>query len=177
MAEQGAHNQQIVDRYFKLVREIRAGKQSAVRELTSLWDADGVLEFVGAPPVTATFKGKAAIHTLYNNRVKAVGMPVELESKKGREEVALSTVESHVENTRVIDDDRVVAGWATTVGTKDGRGFQVSGSHAFTFLKGKISNLKIVVSPKHDEAPNLTAQALAINDIGRLALAAWLIVA
>jgi len=175
--QKGSNYQHITNQYFTLVKDIRAGKETAVQELTALWDSDGVLEFVGAPPISGTFKGKAAIQTLYSNRVKAVGMPMKLESKGVQEEAALGTVDSHVHTTRMMDENRVVAGWTTTVGTRDGRGFQVAGSHAFTFRNGKISSLKVVVSPKHEEAPNLKATDLAVNDIGRLALAAWLIVA
>ena len=179
MAEQKANTQheKIVEQYFKLIRDLRAGRQSAVEELTALWDPDGVFEFAGAPPVTGTFKGKVAIQTLYNNRVKAVGMPLRLEAKAAHQEAALGTVDTEVHKTRVMDENRVVAGWTTTIGTKDGLGFQVAGSHAFTFRDGKISSLKVVISPKHEEALNLKAGALTVNDIGRLALAAWPVVA
>jgi ketosteroid isomerase-like protein len=175
--EQGVDHERIVERYFDLVRELRAGKEPAVEELTSLWDPDGVFEFAGAPPVTGTFKGRVAIQTLYSNRVKVAGMPLRLEAEIPVQEAALGTVDTQVHRTRVVDENRVVAGWTTTIGTKGGQGFQVAGSHAFTFRNGKISSLKVVISPKHEEAPNLRAEALTVNDIGRLALAAWPVVA
>jgi len=179
MAEQtpNTHNEKIVEQYFKLIRELRSGKAAAVEELTALWDPDGVFEFAGAPPVTGTFKGKVAIQTLYSNRVKATGMPLKLEAKAAHQEAALGTVDTQVHKTRTMDENRVVAGWTTTIGTKEGLGFQVAGSHAFTFRDGKISSLKVVISPKHEEAANLKAATLSVNDIGRLALAAWPVVA
>jgi hypothetical protein len=70
----------------------------------------------------------------------------------------------------------VVAGWTTVVGTRDAHGFQVSGSHSFTFKDGKISNLRVVVSPKHDATEQFDADALSVDDVGRLSLAAWMVV-
>ncbi len=179
MAEQHATtpHEEMVDRYFKLIRDLRAGKEAAVEHLTSMWDPDGVFEFAGAPPVSGVFKGRIAIQTLYSNRVKAVGMPLRLEGKGTHQEVALGTVDTQVTRMRPMDDGKVVAGWTTTIATKDGQGFQVAGSHAFTFREGRISSLKVVISPKHEEAPNLKVGALGITDIGRLALAAWPVVA
>lgn len=177
MAEQKqtTHNENIVEQYFKIIRELRAGNAAAVEQLTALWDPDGVFEFAGAPPVTGTFKGRVAIQTLYNNRAKAAGMPLKLEAM--HQEVALGTVDTQVHRTKVMDGNKVVAGWTTTAGTRDGLGFQVAGSHTFTFRDGKISSLKVVISPKHEETPNLKAAALSVNDIGRLTLAAWAVVA
>lgn len=88
MTEQKTETQHehIVEQYFNLIRELRAGKQFAIQALTDLWDADGVFEFAGAPPVTGTFKGKAAIQTLYKNRCNSAGMPLKLEVKGLQEE-------------------------------------------------------------------------------------------
>jgi hypothetical protein len=41
---------------------------------------------------------------------------------------------------------------------------------------GDAAALKVVVSPKPDETRGLSMQGLAVNDIGRLALAAWPVV-
>jgi hypothetical protein len=40
---------------------------------------------------------------------------------------------------------------------------------------GKISKLRIVVSPKPDTAAQLDASQLSVDDIGRLSLAAWMV--
>jgi len=177
MAEErgNAHNEGVVTEYFHQVRELRAGKESAVGKLTEMWDPDGVFEFAGAPPVTGTFKGRMAIQTLYQNRVKAVGMPIRLEDTAAKQEIALGTVDTDVHKVRTVDE-KLVAGWTTKIGTKDGRGFQVSGSHTFTFKAGRISTLKVVMSPKADKNADLKLENLTVTDIGRLALAAWPVV-
>lgn len=77
---------------------------------------------------------------------------------------------------RPTHDGKLVAGWTTRVGTHQKAGFEVSGSHTFMFKDGKICALKVVVSPKADDSPTLTLAGLTVNDIGRLALAAWAVV-
>ena len=71
--------EQIVERYFAYIRDLRRGDEAAADRLMELWDDDGVFEFAGAPPVTGTFKGHNAIHVLYKNRAKAAGMRLTLE--------------------------------------------------------------------------------------------------
>jgi len=175
-------HEKIVEHYFNLIRKLRAGEQGSVEKLVDLWETDGRFEFAGAPPVTATFEGRHAIHVLYRNRFEANGMPLRLEGTDGYKderqlEVALGVVDTEVHRIRMIDE-RVVAGWTTTIGTSDQRGFKISGSHTFTFRDGRVASLKIVVSPRADEAPNadLSLEGLAVEDIGRLSLAAWAVV-
>jgi len=169
----------VVKDYFELIRELRGGNEDVVEKILSLWDEDGIFEFCGAPPVTGIYKGKVALATLYKNRAKATNMPLRLEGseKKGSasKEAALGIVDTEVGKVRV-KENKVFAGWQTVIGTEDGRGFQVSGSHTFTFIEGRISSLKIVISPKPDVSANLRLEDLTINDIGRLALAAWPVV-
>lgn len=179
-------HEQIVRAYFTRIGELRAGKAEAVEKLVDMWDPDGTFEFCGAPPVNATFQGRQAIHVLYKNRLNANGMPLRLgghddktHEKGGRRaaEAELGLVETEVHRTRRLDN-KLVAGWTTVIGTTDGRGYQVSGSHTFTFHDGKISSLKVVISPKADVASkaNLHLEGLSVEDIGRLALAAWQVV-
>lgn len=177
-------HEDLVHKYFDLIRELRTGVAGAPERLRELWDPDGVFEFAGSPPLTGTFIGINAITVLYQNRFAASGMPLRLEGvgdkeqTKGAEgiDTALGVVDTDVHRLRVLDDERVVAGWTTVIGTRDGHGFQVSGSHSFTFKDGKISKLRIVVSPKPDAAEQLLADALSVDDIGRLSLAAWAVV-
>ncbi|MGE3148138.1 MAG: hypothetical protein AB7K04_03635 [Pseudorhodoplanes sp.] len=179
--------QQLIERYFDYVRDLRSGKESAVDNLVDLWDEDGVFEFAGAPPVVGTFKGRNAIHTLYKNRVKASGMPLAL-SGEGRaaaaREAALGAVDTRIHRVRSLDKnaaadatpERVAVGWTTVIGTTDKRGFEVSGNHTFTFKGDRIASLKVVVSPKPDKSDGLQLEGLAVDDIGRLSLAAWAVV-
>jgi hypothetical protein len=181
-AAQAFDPQEIVNRYFEYIRELRHGQQEAVDKLIGLWDEDGVFEFAGAEPVTGTYKGRNAIHVLYKNRVNTCGMPLRLEGTPL--DVALGIVDTHVNRTRTLGgkvkgagkSQRVAVGWTTVVGTEDKRGFQVSGNHTFTFKDGKISALKIVVAPKAEETEGHSLQGLAVSDIGRLSLAAWAVV-
>ena len=172
-------HENIVGTYFRHIRDLRMGKPGSVEELMQLWDDDGVFEFAGAPPVTGTFQGRNAIHVLYKNRFHANRMALRLEgapAKGGADpEAALGVVDTEVQRTKVMDQ-KIVAGWITTIGTEDGRGFQVAGSHTFTFRNGKISSLKVVVSPRPERAEKLSLEGLAVDDIGRLSLAAWPVV-
>jgi ketosteroid isomerase-like protein len=164
--------------YFDRIRDLRSGRDGAVEALMELWDDDGVFEFAGSPPVTGTFRGKNAIQVLYKNRFNASGMPLRLEAtdKEGDRAAALGLVDTEVHRTRHMAPNRVVAGWTTVVGTDDKRGFQVSGSHTFEFKNGHISAIRIVISPRPDNTPQFRLEGLAVDDIGRLALAAWAVV-
>lgn len=172
-------HEKTVDLYFHFVRGLRNGITDAVDQLVDLWDADGVLEFAGEPPLNAKFVGRTAIHTLYRNRLYAQNMPIQLEGEAKKRtatgEAMLSVAESEIQHMRAYDDS-VIAGWETLVSTDDDRGFAVSGSHVFTFKNGKIASLQIIISPKPDRAANLNMEGLTVNDIGRLTLAAWAIV-
>jgi hypothetical protein len=171
----------IVKNYFSYVRELRAGKEEAVDKLMELWDADGVFEFAGAPPLVATFQGRNAIHVLYKNRLLANGMPLQLDFKNKNKakvdvNVALGVVDTEVHRMREMNGNKMVAGWTTVIGTDRGQGFEVSGAHTFTFRDGKIRNIKVVISPQPAATANLSADELAVDDIGRLSLAAWAVV-
>lgn len=169
--------EELVNLYFERVNDLRTGKEDAVERLVDMWDADGTFEFAGAPPVSGTFHGRNAIHALYKNRLRANGMPMRLESTKaGRAgEAALGLVSTKPRRTRVMDD-KLVVGWVTEIGTADKQGFSVHGSHTFTFRDDKIVSLKVVVSPKADEISQFDLSTLAVDDIGRLSLAAWMVV-
>lgn len=170
-------HEDIVNLYFERVNDLRTGKEDAVDRLVDMWDADGTFEFAGAPPVNGTFHGRNAIHALYQNRLRANGMSMRLETNRPGHpsEAALGLVSTKPRRVRVLND-KVVVGWVTEIATGDKHGFSVSGSHTFTFKDGKIQSLKVVVSPKADEVPHFELSALGIDDIGRLSLAAWMVV-
>lgn len=194
MPAKNVEPQTIVNNYFEYIKELRNGQDAAVEKLTRLWDDDGIFEFAGAPPVTGVFKGINAIHVLYKNRVKACGMPLRLEGvnpvmgKPLTQEVALGAVVTHPVRSRAVavsdksasgatgKIQKVMVGWTTVIETDDKRGFEVNGSHAFTFTEGKISRLKVSVSSMPRASQNLDLDSLAVKDIGRLALAAWAVV-
>lgn len=179
MSKLSEKDQGMVNEYFRQIEALRSGVDDAVNKLTDMWDEDGVFEFCGAPPISAKYSGKTAIKTLYRNRLHANGMEVKLEKESTKKlkinEVTLSDVRTDVSRMRS-HDGKIVAGWTTRIGTHQKVGFNVSGSHTFTFQNGKISNLKVVISPKADDAQNLMMEGLSVNDIGRLALAAWPVV-
>ena len=177
-----AEHEKVVKEYFSQIRELRSGNAEAVTRLVDMWDPDGVFEFAGAPPLTATFQGRSAIHVLYRNRLYANGMPLRLELKDGRSRpdvnVALGVVDTEVHRMRSMNGNRIMAGWTTVIGTDQGQGFEVSGAHTFTFKDGKIKTLKVVISPQPEttKVANLSLGDLAVNDIGELSLAAWAVV-
>jgi hypothetical protein len=167
-----------VTKYFKLIRDLRNGKEKAVHGLMELWNKEGTFEFAGSPPVVGTFKGEMAIETLYQNRLKAYGMNVKIETRSAEpQDVNLGLVDTEVTNLRT-DDNRVIAAWSTTIGTTDNRGFDVAGSHLFEFENGKIKNLRVSVSPKPEQSKleTLRLDELSVTDVGRLSLAAWPVV-
>lgn len=175
--------EQMVKDYFSYIRELRSGKEEAIGKLVEMWDVDGVFEFAGAPPLTATFQGRNAIHVLYRNRFYANGMPLKLELKGKRAgsdlNMALGVVDTEVHRMRGMNGSKVVAGWTTVIGTDQGQGFEVSGAHTFTFKDGKIKTLKVVISPQPEavtKTANLSADELSVQDIGELSLAAWAVV-
>ena len=101
---------------------------------------------------------------------------LEDESARGGLRVDAQIQRSSADDLLAAMDGKVVAGWATEVGTTDKRGFSVSGSHTFKFKDGKILSLKVVVSPKADETPQFDLNSVGVEDIGRLSLAAWMVV-
>ena len=170
----------IVQRYFELIRALRAGEQSSVDGLMELWDPEGTFEFAGTPPVVGTFKGAAAIRALYKNRVNSGNMKVAIMGSGKGEEVqkaGLGVVDTDIKHIRK-DRGRALVGWRTTVGTREGTGFDVAGSHVFTFRKGKIRSLRVTISPKPMKSLNtkLTLGDFSVQDVGRLSLAAWAVV-
>lgn len=179
MNELNPNDEKLVTEYFEQIHALRNGVDSAVEKLTDMWIDDGVFEFCGAPPLNAKYCGRTAIKTLYKNRLQANGMEVKLDEVSaesfGYGDVTMSEVETKVNRVRA-HDEKLVAGWTTRIGTNQGIGFNVSGSHTFSFKNGKIASLKVVISPKPDDAKNLKMEALTVNDIGRLALAAWPVV-
>jgi hypothetical protein len=56
------------------------------------------------------------------------------------------------------------------------RGFLVGPVTVETYRVLEIQSLRVVVSPKADEVPHFDLSTLAVDDIGRLSLAAWMVV-
>lgn len=172
--------ERLVDEYFRLIDELRTGVEGSVERLVEMWHPDGTFEFAGAPPVTGTYQGRNAIHVLYKNRFHSSGMTVALaatDTTDGRRarEAALGVVKTEVQRSRRTGN-KVVTGWTTVIGTTDERGFEVTGSHTFTFEKDRIRSLRVVVTPRPKQTRTLSMEELTVDDIGRLALAAWPVV-
>jgi hypothetical protein len=73
---------------------------------------------------------------------------------------------------------KYLAGWTTTIGTSADRGFDMGGSHQFTFERGKIKKLRVLTSAKAtaSQLERLSFDGLKVQDVGRLSLAAWPVV-
>ena len=170
--------EEIITRYFELIRQLRAGDSTAVDQLMELWDLDGTFEFAGAKPVVGMFKGATAIHTLYNNRLNACKMGLRIQTTTGAEqEVTLGMVDTEVQRIRP-NGTKASVGWRTTIGTEQGHGFDISGAHVFTFAGPKIKKLRVTMSeaPVRSHIAALNVETLHIRDVGRLSLAAWPVV-
>lgn len=170
-------HEKIVKTYFSLIQDLYDEKEGTVERLLELWDDDGTFEFIGTPPTTASFQGKNAIHVLYKNRIHSNRMNLTLEGgdAKNAKVSKLGELNTGVFQRRAVGD-KIIADWTKYVTTDDGRGFTVSGSHTFAFRDEKISNLKVVVSPKAHATEGFRLEGLSVNDIGRLSLAAWAVV-
>jgi len=171
-------NGAIVQDYFSNISLLRNGNPSSVDALMDLWHPDGLFEFAGSSPVVGKYAGEMAIRTLYKNRLNSNGMPLTLELN-GQSPITanLGLVETDLSHIRY-KDDQVIVGWKTTIGTTSGQGFDVAGSHLFTFERDKITRLRVNVSPKADQSTksNLSSSDLTVQDVGRLSLAAWPVV-
>lgn len=168
----------LVNSYFQNIVALRSGDATAVGALMDMWDFNGTFEFAGASPVIGTYRGRVAIQTLYQNRLAANGMALTLEGNEGEARTAtLGLVATNVTHLR-LNGTRAVAGWRTTIGTEEGDGFDVAGSHLFDVADGKIVNLRVTISPKADpsEVSDLSLENLSVSDVGRLSLAAWPVV-
>lgn len=171
-------NGALVENYFSAISALRNGASASVDNLMNLWHPEGTFEFAGSAPVVGKFVGETAIRTLYKNRLNSNGMPLTLElSGQNAVNVNLGLVVTDLSHLRY-KDDQIIVGWKTTIGTTSGQGFDVAGSHLFTFEDGKISKLRVNVSPKADESTeqSLSLSGLSVQDVGRLSLAAWPVV-
>lgn len=170
-------NEKVAEQYFQLISGLRQGDETAIDKLTDLWTDDGVFEFAGTAPVIGTYTGKMAINSLYRNRFFANGMDVKLGGEEHLRIATMGIVETEVTHIRE-KENQVIAGWVTTIGTTEGEGFDISGSHLFTIEAGKIKNLKLNVSSKFEKShdKSLSPDKLTIQDVGRLSLAAWPVV-
>ena len=176
--EDSKMNEKIVEEYFELIQMLRNGDEDSIEKLMKLWNDDGVFEFSGSAPLIGTFKGEMAIRTLYSNRLKSNGIKLKLHD--GDEKLrpfTLGLVRTDVSHMRT-KENKVIVGWKTTIGTEQGAGFDVAGSHLFTFNNRKIQSLRVTISPKAEDSSmkELSLSALSIQDVGRLSLAAWPVV-
>jgi ketosteroid isomerase-like protein len=167
-------NVNVIKKFFTCLKKIHAGDLKAVDAMLKLWDEDGTIELTGISPYTGKFTGLNAIAVLYKNVARSAGMPLKLE--KDRKETALGPRKFNVESIRAVGENRVVANWTTVISTKDGRGFLVAGGDTFVLKGNKIYSDLFIQSPKAEIVRGFKMEGLTVNDIGRLALAAWPVV-
>lgn len=168
----GKRNEKLIATFFKRLQEIHGGDEKAVERMLALWDEDGVVRLVGIHPYAGEFHGRNAIAVLYRNITRSSGMTIKLGA---RAQTSLGPRQFEVESIEA-SGDRVVATWKTTITTKDGRGFAVSGGDTFTFKGGKIATDSCIMSTKPEAVKGFKLAELSVSDIGTLALAAWAVV-
>jgi hypothetical protein len=176
MAKTKLDTEAIVHRYFEMIRDLRNGKEESVDALMDLWDDKGTFEFAGA--FSGAFKGALAIRTLYHNRLRANGASFTLETKNRSVDVTLGTVDTQIAKIRK-DGNRALVGWRTVVATGEKHGFDVPGSHVFTFKGGKIAKLRVSVSSKPMQSEllkGLSMASLTTASLGHLSQMAWAVV-
>lgn len=168
--EQNMH-EKVIRKFFACLKRIHAGELKAVDDMLKLWDPDGSIELTGIFPYTGKFTGLNAVAVLYKNVARSAGMPLKLE--KDKRETALGPRRFDVESVRAVGENRVVAKWTTIISTKDGRGFSVAGGDTFVLRGNRVYSDLCILSPKAEMVKGFKMEGLTVNDIGRLALAAW----
>lgn len=157
--QSGSDNREsIIESYFAAFNAIQKGDERAVDRMMDLWHESGHCQVVGAGKLPDEYRGLNAVRALYKGIARAPRQ--EIHTERGR--------------TRATKED-VVVEWTSQIGI-DPKPLKVDGSNAFSFKDNRISDLKIVLSPKGATGQQLKLHELEVSDIGRLALAAWAVV-
>ncbi|MDD5385401.1 MAG: nuclear transport factor 2 family protein [Gallionella sp.] len=165
--------EKVVTEFFEYLKAIHSGNIEAIDKMLALWDDEGVVKLIGLYPYSGEFVGVNAISVLYHNVARSAGMPVRLKDSKLK--TTLGPRKFEIESIHSIGN-KVVATWRTEITTKDKVGFEMSGGDTFYFKEGKISRDLCTMSTRPAEVQGFKLGSLSVNDIGRLALAAWAVV-
>lgn len=171
--EDGKKRETIVKDFFGYLKEIHNGNIQVIEKMLELWDDEGVVKLIGLYPYAGEFVGVNAISVLYHNVARSAGMQVLLKDSKMK--ASLGPRKFEVESIQSVGD-KVVATWRTEITTKEKVGFEMSGGDTFYFKGDKICRDLCTMSTKPSEIKGFKVRELSINDIGRLALAAWAVV-
>lgn len=151
-------HERVMDSYFSTFSAIQKGDEGAVDRMMELWSDDGRCQVVGAGAFPDEYRGRNAIRSLYKGIAQSPARDVQTEKGQMRSTAT-----------------EVIVEWTSQVAAGANR-LEVGGSNQFQFKDDKISSLKIVLSPKGAAGRKLKLHELAVNDVGRLALAAWAVV-
>ena len=165
--------EKVVAEFFKHLMAIHSGKVEAIDKMLTLWDDEGVVKLIGLYPYAGEFVGINAISVLYHNVARSAGMPVKLKYSKMK--ATLGPRKFEIESIQSVGD-KVVATWRTEITTKEKVGFEMSGGDTFFFNGDKISRDMCTMSTRPAGIKGFNLENLSVNDIGRLALAAWAVV-
>jgi len=165
--------EKVVKEFFGHLKAIHSGKVEAIDKMLALWDDEGVVKLIGLYPYAGEFVGINAISVLYHNVARSAGMPLQL--KGGKMKTTLAPRKFEIESIHSVGD-KVVATWRTEITTSEKVGFEMSGGDTFYFKEGKISRDMCTMSTRPAEIKGFNLGSLSVNDIGRLALAAWAVV-
>lgn len=171
--EHGKKREKIIKDFFRYLKELHSGNTQAIEKILELWDDEGTVKLIGLYPYAGEFVGVNSISVLYHNVARSAGMPVHLKDSKIK--ATLGPRKFEVESIHSVGD-KVVATWRTEITTKEGVGFEMSGGDTFSFKGDRISRDLCTMSTKPAELKGFKVDELSVNDIGRLALAAWAVV-
>ncbi len=168
----------MVERFFEYSAALHEGDESVVEKLLDLFDEDASWEFLGRYPLVGKFRGRMALHVLFKNQAQAAAMTIPLEARK---EARISKISPVVVQDTVADGGKAVVNWDQWVHLDGHEAFPLTGCTTFYFKHGKIGRVTGIVLPRRDVSDKalpaeMSLADLTVDDIGRLALAAWPVV-
>jgi hypothetical protein len=169
------NNAKLTKSFLASFKAIKNGDSSAVNDIMKLWSRDGIFQFDGVPELNGGFQGTMALDVLFSSIARS--------AKEGNEARGLKKLKSNkleFGEIRCVDDE-CYCDWKQVISDKKGRGALINGSIKLTIRKGTVVAAKVVAVPALDATDDMLPKGLSmkdlkVDDIGRLALAAWAVV-
>ncbi len=168
-------NAELTKKFLAAFKRIKGGDSTAVDEIIEYWVRDGTFSFDGVPELNGSFQGTMALDTLFSSIART--------AESGNEARGLKKLRT---NLLEFGDIRSVGNecycdWKQIISGEEGQGALINGSIKLTFREGLVSSAKVVAVPVMDATDEMLPKGLSmkdlkVDDIGRLALAAWAVV-
>lgn len=168
-------NSKLAQSFLKSFSAIKNGDSAAVDKIMEMWARDGTFEFDGVQELNGSFKGTMALDVLFSSIARTAKSGNEA---RGLRKLNINKLEFG--EVRSIADE-CYCNWTQVISGSEGQGALINGIIKLTFRDGLVTAAKVVAVPlmgaTDDMLPEgLSMKKLKIDDIGRLALAAWAVV-